>query len=162
MSHWSWLRSLAILTCLALVSSCEAPPITTSTSTAVSRPTEEEEIALLIIREEGFVNTSRTSGSILASDKRAWRYQDGHLTETAWSDYESALNSNDRNDWPPYTIKFSISAPLADQTIQVDVSTYYDMGITENSRGGNDSVWNMKYQAGQWQVLDMEITESWD
>jgi len=139
------------LTVLALTTACQAH---------TSIPLEDA--ALIIMREDsGLINLSRASGSIIASGEHAWRYQDDQLIEVEWGEYENALNSSDRKDWPPYTVTFSVS-PLDDKSIQVDVSILYDRGITEDSRGGNSSIWKLKYQEGQWQVIGIVEGSFWD
>ena len=119
-----------------------------------------EKLALLIMRR-GDVNPIYSAGSILASDNRAWRYQNDELIEVAWSDYERALNSDDRDDWPPYTISFTITS-LSDDEAVVSVATDYDQGICEESRGGCESTWRLKYEDGGWRIQDIEYKMSWD
>lgn len=121
-----------------------------------------EETALLIIRQPGFVNKTGADGSILASAGNAWRYVDDLLVEVPWSAYEIALSSVDHNDWPPYTISFTISHQSADETVTVNVTTDYDRGMCEGSRGGNESEWTLRKQDGAWLVLDVAYLISWD
>src|SRR5688500_12001766 len=96
MIQFKWLGHALTLTLLALTVACQAH---------TSIPLEDA--ALIIMREDsGLINLSRASDSIIASGEHAWRYQDDRLIEVELSDYENALNSNDRKDWPPYTITF--------------------------------------------------------
>ena len=127
-----------------------------------SLPVSLTEIALLIIRKDGFVNASRIAGSMIASAGKAWRYQDDQLIEVPWVDYEMSRNSDNPKDWAPYTIGFTISHFTDDQTIRVNVTTYYDIGMSEDSRGGNESTWMLKYQDNGWKILDIEYQMSWD
>lgn len=120
-------------------------------------PLSREEAALVIIRAEGFVNSSHAAGSILASDGTAWRYNGDGLTEVPWSEYERAL-ADDPADWPPYTITFTVSPSSTAGTVHVDVSTIYDMGLMEGSRGGNDTSFTMRQVDGRWRVIDVEYT----
>ena len=147
-----WLGYVLTMTILILVVACQAH---------TSIPLEET--ALIIMREDsGLLNLSRASGTILASGEHAWRYQDDRLTEVAWSDYENAIKSVNQKDWPPYTISFEVSPLSDDEIIQVEVSILYDMGFTEDSRGGNSSTWKLKYQEGQWQVIGIDEGAFWD
>ncbi|RJP82275.1 MAG: hypothetical protein C4522_03555 [Desulfobacteraceae bacterium] len=125
-------------------------------------PVSLTEIALLIIRKDGFVNASRIAGSMIASAGKAWRYQDDQLMEVPWEDYEKSCNSDNRKDWPPYTIGFTISHLPDNQTVRVDVTTDYDMGVSGNSRGGNESTWILQYQDNGWKIRDIEYQMSWD
>lgn len=152
MIRLKWLGYALMLTVLALTAACQAH---------TSIPLEDT--ALIIMREDsGLINLSRVSGSIIASGEHAWRYQDDQLIEIELGEYENALNSSDRNDWPPYTITFSVSPPSEDKSIQVDVSIFYDRGITEDSRGGNSSTWKLKYQERRWQVISIVEGRFWD
>ena len=152
MIHSKWLGNALTLTVLVLTVACQ---------THTSIPLEET--ALIIMCENsGLFNSSRASGTILASGEHAWRYQDDRLMEVAWSDYEIALHSSNQKDWPPYTITFSVSPLSDDNSIQVEVSILYDTGFTEDSRGGNSSIWKLKYLEGQWQVIDIAEGISWD
>lgn len=122
-----------------------------------------EELALLIIRNRRFVNTGYTSGSILASDGKAWRYLDDRLVEVPWSDYECAVNSGDRKEWPPYTITLeNLQVSEDGQSVWLDVTTVYDMGMVESSRGGNESRVLVKYGDGGWHIAEIEALMDWD
>jgi hypothetical protein len=151
--------SLAFITSTGTVVTSEQP-MGSLTPTPTPFSVSLKEIALVIIRGKGIVHAS--PGSIIACGSQAWRYEDDRLVEVPWSVYENALNSKNRNHWPPYTITFSVSPLSDDKTVQVDVRTYYSRGITERSRGGEDSVWKLKYQEGQWQVIDTKRTLVWD
>lgn len=123
----------------------------------VSLPLSPKEAALLIVSTEGFVNSGHVAGSILASDGTAWRYNDDGLTDVPWSEYERALG-DDPAGWPPYTITFTVSPPAADGTVRVAVSTIYDMGLVEGSRGGNETSFTLRREDGRWRVIDVEYT----
>ncbi|SNB44622.1 hypothetical protein [Geobacter sp. DSM 9736] len=119
-------------------------------------PPAPEELALIIIRRDGFASSE--PGSILANNGRAWRYQDDGLSEVPWSEYERATGSDDQKDWPPYTITFAVSPLSADNTLTMEVYALYDAGIIEGSRGGADTIWTLKYQDETWQVMDIEYS----
>lgn len=121
-----------------------------------------QELALLILREGGFLHPDAREGAIIASGGQAWRYRDGQLHEVPWHAYETALNSSDRNDWPPYTIDFSIVPGTGCQSLELSVSTLYDRGICEESRGGNETRWTLQYAGNRWQTVTLEHLMSWD
>jgi hypothetical protein len=138
-------------------------PITTKNSSLpTSLNISIESLAILIIREDGFIDTNRTEGSILATEGHYWRYKNNLLVEIKKSDYDLAINSNDRKDWPPYTITFIYIHQYADQPDRIYVTTYYDMGISENSRGGNESIWTISSTEGEWRVINIAYTKHWD
>lgn len=122
-------------------------------------PVSPEQIALLIIRREGFVNKSGADGSILATNGHAWRYSTDQLAEVPWSDYLDAVNGE---FCPPYTIEFTVGSVSADRTLQVSVVTLYDIGICEESRGGNETVWTLRHLDGEWQVVAVDYIMMWD
>lgn len=113
-------------------------------------------LALLIMHCERFVGQQRADGSLLCCGEQIWRYQHGKLQPASRDEYEHALSSPARSDWPPYTIRFEpVSAPTADDLIMaVDVT--YDCGITEDSRGGSCSTWQLQQTAAGWQVLSID------
>jgi hypothetical protein len=125
-------------------------------------PPTAVELALCIMRKHGFVNTQYAAGTLLASGCQAWRYQEDQLTEVPWCEYEKALNSAQRADWPPYTISFSVSSQPDSYTILLSVVTDYDQGICEESRGGNETAWSLCYQDGVWQVSAIDYLFTWD
>lgn len=122
-------------------------------------PVSPEDVALLIIRHEGFVNKSCAEGSILATEGHAWRYQADRLMEVPWSDYLDAVNGD---PCPPYTIEFTVGPVSADRTLQFSVATLYDMGICEESRGGNETAWTLQYLDGEWRVAAVDYLMMWD
>lgn len=120
------------------------------------------ELAHCIMHRQGFMNTQHATGALLASEGQVWRYEDDQLSEVPWCEYERALNSAHRADWPPYTIGFSISSQPDSHTILLSVVTDYDQGICEESRGGNETVWSLCYQDGVWQVGAIDYLLTWD
>lgn len=131
------------------------------TNRAPTPPTAIE-LALCILRKQGFINTQHATGTLLASEGRAWRYQEDQLIEVSWCQYEKALNSTNRADWPPYTISFNISSLPDSHTITLSVVTDYNQGICEESRGGNETAWYLCYQDGAWQVRTIDYLLTWD
>lgn len=125
-------------------------------------PPTAAELALCIMRRQGFITTQHATGALLASEGRVWRYEEEQLTEVPWREYEKALNSPHHADWPPYTIGFSISSRPDSHTILLSVETYYDQGICEASRGGNETAWSLCYQDNVWQVCALDYLLTWD
>lgn len=126
---------------------------------SIASPGSPEKIAWLIIRHQGFVNKSCAAGSILATEGQAWRYLDEQLREVPWNDYLEAVKGD---PCPPYTIEFTVGSLSADLTLQVKVTTLYDMGICEESRGGNETVWTLQHLDGEWRVVDVDYLMMWD
>lgn len=113
-------------------------------------------LALLIVHNERFLSPTRADGALLCCGEQVWRYTHGELQASSQADYEHALSSTARSDWPPYTIRFEpVSAPATD-TLIMAVDVTYDCGITEDSRGGSCSTWQLQHAAAGWQVLSID------
>lgn len=125
---------------------------------AITTPESEwpAELALLIIRHEGFVNLAAAAGSLLTCEGRVWRYQDERLSPVAMSEYQRAFDRQQQATWPPYTISFSRSEWSAEQTLRLDIELLYARGIDDNSRGGSSSIWRVQRQPDGWRVLAIE------
>jgi len=92
---------------------------------------------------------------------RVWRYEQSQTIEVGAGDLSRALGGN-RSQWPPYTICFALTFETP-TTVNVDVCTWYDMGIVEGSRGGNCGQWTLAKQDDQWSVIQRELEIlAWD
>ena len=131
-------------------------------SNAAIRTVDLHELALLILGQDHFLHPDGRDGSIIASGGQTWRYRDGKLHEVAWHEYEAALSSSDRSDWPPYTIDFTIAPETDCALLKLTVTTVYDQGICAESRGGNETRWIVQYVDDQWQTDRLDYVMSWD
>lgn len=131
-------------------------------STSPTAPGDLKELALLILMRDGFLPADGREGAIIACSGQAWRYQGGHLDEVPWQVYQTALTSSDRDNWPPYTIDFTVAALPACQLLELNVTTVYNQGICEQSRGGNESHWTVQRVEGSWQTARLTYLMSWD
>jgi hypothetical protein len=95
------------------------------------------------------------------SPLRIWKYEQGHLITGGQEAFQQALFSKQSSDWPPFVFLFAFTSLTPDET-DVEVRTYYDMGLRPDSRGGNAAVWKLKKQHDQWTVLSKEHTIFWD
>ncbi len=74
--------------------------------------------------------------------KYAWRVRGGKLQPTSYRIMQDAFGTN-RAKWPPNTICFAVTE-TEDGRADVTVDTFYDMGITPTSRGGNSVRWEVE------------------
>jgi hypothetical protein len=91
---------------------------------------------------------------------RVWVHEKGALREGSRKDLDRAFGK-DRKKWPAYTLLYTVS-PGAAGGYELELSIYYDMGITPESRGGYSEVWRVAHQEGRWVVLAKETTLHWD
>jgi hypothetical protein len=84
-----------------------------------------------------------------------WVYEKGALRKGSKQDLDRAFG--ERRTWPPYTILFAVS-DAADGKLSLEVHTWYDMGLSPDSRGGMEEIWQVGKQAGRWVVLDREVS----
>ena len=84
-----------------------------------------------------------------------WVHEKGTLRKGSEKDLDRSFG--ERRSWPPYTILFAVSDG-ADGKLSLEVHTWYDMGLTPESRGGMEEVWQVGKKAGRWVVLDQDVT----
>lgn len=84
-----------------------------------------------------------------------WVHEKGALRKGSEKDLDRSFG--ERRSWPPYTILFAVS-DSADGKLNLEVHTWYDMGLTPESRGGMQEVWQVGRKAGRWVVLDQDVT----
>jgi hypothetical protein len=90
-----------------------------------------------------------------------WRYSQGQLTDESADALDRALG-DDRSEWPSFTFLFTLESVTSGRAT-LDVHTFYDMGITEHSRGGNAQKWELEKQSsGTWVVIKKEPYMFWD
>jgi hypothetical protein len=91
-----------------------------------------------------------TEGTVIARVKslrgggkpfEVWVHEKGTLRKGSDKDLDRAFGANRRN-WPPYTILFAVSNG-ADGKLRLEVHTRYDMGLSPESRGGMEEVWQV-------------------
>jgi sarcosine oxidase delta subunit len=102
----------------------------------------------VIARVESLVKRGRTF--------EVWIHEKGALRKGSEKDLDRAFGAN-RRHWPPYTILFAVSGG-ADGKLSLEVHTWYDMGLTPESRGGMQEAWQVEKRAGRWIVVDKEVT----
>ncbi|MES1240488.1 MAG: hypothetical protein ABUT39_02615 [Acidobacteriota bacterium] len=102
----------------------------------------------VIARVESFEHEGKTF--------EVWVHENGALRKGSEKDLDRSFGTNRRN-WPPYTILFAVSDG-ADGKLSMEVRTWYDMGLTPESRGGMQEVWKIGKRAGRWVVLGKETT----
>jgi hypothetical protein len=105
------------------------------------------------------VATTETHGEPF-SPKRVWRYSQGELKDEDPDTLDKALG-DDRSEWPSFTFIFAFES-VTSRRATIDVHTFYDMGITEYSRGGNAQKWELNTQSGMWVVSKKEPYMFWD
>jgi hypothetical protein len=105
-----------------------------------------------------------TEGTVIA---RVESFEDGGKPSEIWVHEKGALRKGsekdldrsfgERRSWPPYTILFAVSEGTGGK-LSLEVHTWYDMGLTPESRGGMEEVWQVGRKAGRWVVLDQDVT----
>lgn len=105
---------------------------------------------------EGTVIARVQSFQVRGKPFEIWIHDKGALRKGSEKDLDRAFGANRRN-WPPYTILFAVSN-AADGKLRMEVHTWYDMGLTPESRGGMQEVWHVAKRAGRWVVLDKKTT----
>jgi hypothetical protein len=109
-----------------------------------------------------------TEGSVVARFEnreqrepvRVWVREKGVLREGSRKDLDRAFGK-DRKKWPPYTLLYAVS-PGATGRYELEISIYYDMGLSPESRGGYSEQWKVACQEGRWVFLSKETTMHWD
>ena len=113
-------------------------------------------LALLILQCEPFLSSQKAEGSVLRCGEQYWRFLQGALVPATAADYQRAIDSEAQEDWPPYTIWFALQPGATNERLSLMVDVTYDCGITEFSRGGSRSTWQLAHAADGWQILDIE------
>lgn len=97
---------------------------------------------------------------VLTRVRRVWRCLQGKLINEELEPFTRAMGSH-RSDWPPYTLYFAFEAVTAARAT-VDLLTWYDMGISENSRGGFAQKLELEKRGGAWVILSRDVYMYWD
>lgn len=92
--------------------------------------------------------------------KYVWRYRAGQVEPSGADVWYQAFGA-DRSKWPPNTICFAINSAQP-QHIVVTVSTFYDCGITRDTRGGNAEQLTLDKEGGEWKVTEQQGLMAWD
>ena len=100
-----------------------------------------------------------TSGEELLSIQ-VWRCEHGKLVDEDIESFFKAIG-NSRSDWPSFTLLFAFESVTSNQAT-VNLHTWYDMGLTENSRGGYAQKLEVEKQGNEWRVLSKEQYKLWD
>lgn len=116
------------------------------------------EVAQLLIGHSGLINQNRLSGSILASNGKAWRHDEGKFTEVPLHEYERAIASINLNEWPPYVVYFELAQASAPRALTVHVQITYDCGLVEGSRGGTEAEVTLIDDGHCWQIGRVDDT----
>ena len=161
------------LACLStvLALSCAQPDAAVPRpAEAAARPAEIDERALAqLVVDTSFKSFGRsTEGSVVAHmagvESRepisVWVYRGGALEPAAMEDLDRGL-FGPRKDWPPYVLVYVVER-LSAERLSLELWVRYDMGLTEESRGGYAEKWTLEHREGRWVVADTETTLHWD
>lgn len=161
------------LACLStvLALSCAQPEAAVPRpADAAARPATLAERALAqLVVDTSFESFGRpTEGSVLAHMPDAesrepisvWVYRGGALEPAAMEDLDRAL-FGPRKGWPPYVLVYVVE-PESAERLSLELWVRYDMGLTDESRGGYAEKWTLEHRAGRWVVADTETTLHWD
>ena len=116
------------------------------------------EVALLVVRHDGLISPGRRAGSLLACGEIAWRYEGETLTEVPWADYERCVGSPDRSDWPPNAVRLSLQPGPDPQTLIAHIDITYDIGISEDTRGGESAICTLRHDGNAWQIAGVDVS----
>ena len=166
----------SVLGLVVLVTSVLMPIACSCAGTSTSASPELEDFAVQAIIDEQLDQAAHgyqhPEGAIVAhvtsteplggplSPKRVWRYREGQLSGEDPEELEKALG-DDRSEWPSFTFVFSFESATT-RRATMHVHTYYDMGITASSRGGNAQKWELEKRSGAWVVTKKVPYMFWD
>lgn len=91
---------------------------------------------------------------------QVWRCEQGELINEVTDSFTKAMGNN-RSDWPPFTMYFAFESSSLNEAT-VDLRTWYNMGISESSRGGFAQKIDIGKREDEWVVLTKDTYMYWD
>jgi hypothetical protein len=91
---------------------------------------------------------------------KVWRYSLGKFTDADPEALSKALGTV-RSDWPLYTFIFAFESIGPDRAV-ANVYTFYNQGLSPDSRGGFAARWEFERKPDGWNVLSHIPFANWD
>lgn len=154
-----------IITILLSTNTCREEEIpATMVEKANVIPSELEDVMVNLLAKESPSGGVIAHLTDLSGEPREaigiWAIQLGEPLKGDVEDLQRAF-SDDRSQWPPKTFLFAVEL-FKEYEAVITVKTYYDMGITPKSRGGNERVWTFRKDIKGWKVVKTETIVLWD